>query len=252
MTSNDKMQALFDAALKADPAAGKELQRAHLKVDPSKLPADDSEDPFPNAGFAPAAVEASVAELKPAVVPDAERIEAVEFNKKEAEELGALLEEQMERSRRKRKRELLFTLLFLGGSTVGAAGWFVSDADRVEATKAVLSDIRSISDVQSIVAKFQDSLDRVAVRGNQIDQATAALGVAVKPSELKDQYMEEEMKQMMGEEGGKTVGERNRALQKAFSDRAEKAGGAPTTSKKSEALEKFNQDNSFEWGSQKP
>lgn len=235
MSNNEKMQALFDAALRADPKPEKNFERV---VPEAKL--ETLEKKTKTKAIEP--VETTIEPAK------ADVVQAVEFNKEEAEELGALLEEQMGRADRKRKMSLVWTLFFFGGTALGGVGWFVSDSNRFEALTSVVSDIRSVSDVKSIVAKFQDSLDRISVRGDQIEQATAAMGVTAKPGEFDDEYMEAEMKEMMGEESGRTVGEHNRMMEEAFSKRAEEAGGSPTNSAEASAkLKKFREESAFEW-----
>jgi hypothetical protein len=111
------------------------------------------------------------------------------------------------------------------GSAAGGALWFVQDGTRVQAFTEAMRDIRSVGDVRSLVAKYQESLDRIAARGRQIDQATSAMGVKPADGTEEDPYLEAEMKQMMGSEGGKTVGQRNRALQQNFAHMAKETGG---------------------------
>lgn len=149
---------------------------------------------------------------------------AAVLNDAASTELAALLDEQHKRKARKRRMEALVTALVLLGLTGGGSAWFVQDAARVQAFKEAMRDIRSVGDVKSLVAKYQKALDRVAARGKQIDQATAAMGVKKSAADDKDPFMEEEMKKMMGGKG-KTVGERNRALVKNFGHMAEENGG---------------------------
>lgn len=235
--SNEKLQALFDAALKAP-----EVPVAKPVGPVSKAP-QESISP-------PSEVQEVGKASQPAVatpVPVAGRaVQPVHFEKKEADELGALLDDQMARQKRKRSLDFVITMFVLGGSLLGGIGWFVSDGQRVHAFMSAIGEIRSVSDIQSLVAKYQESLDRVAVRSDQINQATAAMGVKSSTEGLKDVHMEAEMREMMGDEGGKTVAERNSQLQKSFGEKAAEAGGAKPQ-EDSEELEKFKKENTFEF-----
>jgi hypothetical protein len=192
--SNEKLQAIFDAALRD------EEQAAAVK----------SAQPVPIV-------------IKEVGSPS----HAAGFDRQEADELGQLLDEQVARIKRKRSLDFVITMCVLGGLVLGGIGWFVSDGKRVEALHAAIGEVRSVSDIQGIVANFQKSLDRVAVRSDQISDAAAALGVDPNDTNLKDVHMEAEMKQLMGDEGGRTVGERNRMLNKKFGDQAAEAENVP-------------------------
>ena len=231
MTDKEKLQKLFEAALKQpEPTAG-----------PPKRA-------FPQPPAAPAPVVASGPILKPApevsfeaVLPDPARAAAASNVEPAAsttepeapmpddaasDELGALLDEQLARKSHKRKREALVTAIVLLGLTGGGFGWFASSPTRVQAFTSAIREIRSVTDVKSIVAKYQAALDNIGARSQQIDRATAAMGATKSAEDDKDPNMDAEMKQMMGGEG-KTIGERNRALQAHFGSRASQAGGIP-------------------------
>lgn len=145
-----------------------------------------------------------------------------------SDELAILLDEQMKRRKRKQRIASITTACALLSIASGSTIWFVQSPDRITALKEALQDIRSVGDVKSIVAKFQASLDKVAVRGKQIEAATAAMGVTANAADEEDPFFEAEMKDMMGGEG-RTVGQRNRQLKDAFSKRAEEAGGIEET-----------------------
>ena len=99
--------------------------------------------------------------------------------------------------------------------TGGTCGWFVQSSQRMQAFNEVMRDFRSFSDVQSMMAKYKQALDRISNRSKQIDGATAAMGVKHSAADDKDPYFEKETLAMMGGEG-KTVGQRNAQLQKSF------------------------------------
>ena len=223
MTDKEKLQKLFDAALKApEPSCGVSPQRA-----------------FPQSATPTAPVAAVMPQSLPvpvdAVLPDPETVNLVAdapsgapvLDDAASTELGILLDEQISRQRSKRKRDALVTALVLFGMAGGGFGWFVQSPDRVEAVRSAMREIRSVGDVKAIVAKYQAALDRIGARSQQIDQATAAMGVTAGPEDDLDPNMEAEMKEMMGGEG-KTTGQRNAAMQKAFGDRAKDAGGLLT------------------------
>lgn len=234
--SNEKLQALFDAALKAPE------ESAAMRPKPVGHISEGSVSPI--SVIQEVEMTPQVVEVRP-VVASSRVVQPVEFDKAEAEELGELLDEQMAKQKSKRSRDFVLTMFVLGGALLGGVGWFVSDGQRVHAFMSVLGEIRSVSDIQSIVEKYQDSLDRVAVRSDQITQATSAMGVTASAEDLEDVHMEAEMKEMMGAEGGKTIGERNRVLQKNFGERAEDAGGIAKPEEGKEESEQFKKENAF-------
>jgi hypothetical protein len=238
MTDKDKLQKLFEAALKSNPEDF-EVHPINKRVVPT------SPAVCPTAA---AAVEASKPEpvvcestAKPAETsPDAPRA----LTKEESEELGKLLEEQVQRRRRKRRMEAMVTALFFLGSTGGGLAWFVSNPDRVEAFQSALREIRSVGDVKALVASYHESLKKISTRSGQIDQASMAMGI--NPADVKDEdmYMDAEMREMMGEEGGKTVGQRNKMLAEKFGDKASQ-NGVSTDIKTS--VKDLAADESFKW-----
>jgi hypothetical protein len=157
-----------------------------------------------------------------------------------ATELGELLDEQRARIKRKHLRQTLTTLAACVALSGGGFGWFVQSPERVQAFKDAIKDVRSVGDVKSLVAKYQDALDRVSARSQQIDQATAAMGVKASAADDEDPYFEAEMQAMMGGEG-KTVGQRNKALQKNF-DHMKKENGVENV-----PVSQLDESNSFEW-----
>lgn len=156
-----------------------------------------------------------------------------------SDELAKLLDEQQKRRKRKQRIASLTTAAMLVGSVGGGSLWFIQSPDRVTTLMEAIRDIRSVGDVKSLVAKFQDSLDRVAVRSKQIDAATSAMGVTPSAADEKDPYFDKEMREMMGGEG-RTVGQRNRQLIETFSKRAEEAGGLVKTEVALEEHESFD------------
>ena len=220
MTDKQKLQHLFDAALKAptDFSSGP-LRRASPTA---AAPAEPASAACPLPAPQPSAALPGEADLAEQDAPSAT---PPPLDKAAADALGALLDEQVRRQARKRRRSALVTATVLLGLTGGGFAWFVQSPERVHAFTSAISEIRSVGDVKSMVARYQAALDRISVRGKQIDQATSALGVTPGIGNDADPHMEAEMKEMMGGEGT-TVGQRNRALQKTFGDKAKEHGGA--------------------------
>lgn len=132
-------------------------------------------------------------------------------------ELGAIMDAKVARTKRKRRRSLVFTVIFFTGITGGATGWVVTNPERFDAMKKVVAEIKSVGDIQGMVAKYQKALDRVAVRGEQINAATVAMGVDPASAEgMEDQGFDKEMRDMMGEDGGPTAASRNTKLTEKF------------------------------------
>lgn len=215
MTDQEKLQKLFDAALRDSSPIEKAPTRAVPKTPATPEVAAKIEKTHVVASEPTAPITTS----QPVA-------EAPVLDKAAAEELGALLDEQVRRRRRKHRIESMVAALVLIGLTGGSVGWFVHSPERVEAFRAVLKDIRSVGDVKSMVAKYEAALKRISARGQQIDQASSAMGVKPSEKDEKDAYFDSEMKQMMGGEG-KTTGERAGKMQQAFGDMRKKHDVSP-------------------------
>ena len=132
-------------------------------------------------------------------------------------ELGSIMDAKVARAKRKRRRSLVFMVLFFVGVTGGATGWVVTNPERFDAMKKVIAEIKSVGDIQGMVAKYQKALDKVAVRSEQIDAATVSMGVDPTSTEgMADQGFDKEMRDMMGEDGGPTAASRNAKLAEKF------------------------------------
>ena len=254
MTDKEKLQQLFEAALKdptlptaqtpkrAFPVSPLEQSAAILQplTHPSPFPVQAAMRPEMTMPVTPAVAPVFDAVVVPSA--GAAPTMAAVLDDAASTELAALLDEQNKRKTRKRRMEALVTAAVLVGSAGGGTLWFVQSPDRVAAFKEVMGDFRSLGDVKSLVAKYQDALDRIGARGKQIDQATAAMGVKKSAKDDEDPFFEKEMQDMMGgADKGKTVGQRNRLLQKNFSEMAEKNGGVPKTTVA------LKEDESFKW-----
>lgn len=244
MTDKQKLQQLFDAALKT-PVANEGLAPKRAFPTPVLDPLAESA-PAPMPAFTP--VSAPVAAATPQPQPVFDKVEETpaaepEFpalDKEAAEELGALLDERIARKRRRRKLELVVTLILFFGSTVGGTAWFIQSPARITALKEAIRDIRSYGDINSMVAKYQEYINKIGVRNQQIDQASSNLGVDTTKVGPGDETMDAEFKQMMGGQEGKTLGDRNKAMHAAFGNRVEKAGGTLKADVALKEEEKFN------------
>jgi hypothetical protein len=143
-----------------------------------------------------------------------------------ANEIGEILDAKLAKTRAKRKREVLVFTLTIVGAIAGASIWVYNSPERIKALKSAGNEIRSATDVNAIVDSYQGSVDQVSKRSSQIDQATELMGAKTGSKNDPDAYMDKEMKGMMGGKG-KTVGDRDKAMQSTFGDRAKEAGGVP-------------------------
>lgn len=203
MTHTEKLQQIFEAALKDNSEFTKPLTRA-FPTSPSAQPVAVSQ-PAP----APEPEPEPVIEVPAAPAANAGLSDAA------SAELGALLEEQHQRKTNKHRRETVVTLAVVLVLTGGGAGWFVQSPQRLQAMKEAVHDIRSVGDVKSIVAKYQAALEKIGDRSKQIDHATVSMGVNANQDDAVDPNMNAEMLALMGGKG-KTTGERNQMVWNAF------------------------------------
>ncbi len=131
-------------------------------------------------------------------------------------ELAVILDAKIAKEKKSKKIYRIAVLSILLLSIGGGTGWVVLNPERYQAFKEVLSEIRSVADIGQMTEKYQKSLDKVAERGKQIDAASAAMGVDVSKVDENDPSLDKAMQNMMGEEGGKTTGERNKILKDKF------------------------------------
>ncbi len=219
MTDKEKLQKLFQAALLDVSEEKVTLARAYPKSTLDTMAAQASLQVAPPVAAQPvpepvAMVPAQV--VAPAAAADfVQPMENAGLDAAAAEELRILLEEQNLRMKRKRRRETVGALAVFFALTGGGFGWFVQSPDRVQAVRSAITEIRSVGDIGSIIAKYQKALDKIGTRSQDIAAATESMGVSSNQNGMKDVYMDSEMKEMMGGEG-KTVGERNKLLQEKF------------------------------------
>lgn len=205
MTHTEKLQQIFEAALKDNSEFNKPLTRTFPATLGAKPVAVSQPAPEPEPECEPESFQ----EVPPGPVANAGLSDPA------SAELAGLLEEQQHRKTRERLRRTLMTLGIFTILTGNAFCWFVNSPQRVVALSQAIQDIRSVGDVGSTAAKYQVALDKIAVRSKQIDQATAAMGVKPGQDGGKDSNMDAEMLTIMGG-NGTTSGQRNQLVQHHF------------------------------------
>ncbi len=83
--------------------------------------------------------------------------------------------------------------------------------------KKVAAEIKSVGDIKGMVENYKEALDKVAVRGQQIDAAIGSMGVdPASVDERADQGFDKVMQEMTGGEGVPSAPSRNAKLQEQF------------------------------------
>lgn len=224
MTGREDLDKLFEAALHGTQAPSRfGTPDSMKKAAPAAFnrPAPFQAAPAPAAPTAPfqAApfVAAAPAPAGPEVVLDKSGVTSLDSAINA--ELAEIMDRKIDREKSRRRRGRLVLLLIFLVTTGGATGWVVLNPERLEAFKLTIAEIKSAGDIKGMVAKYQVALDKVAVRGKQIDAATASIGVdPASVDEQADPGFDKEMREMMGEEGGKTTAARDKILRDKFGD----------------------------------
>lgn len=133
-------------------------------------------------------------------------------------DLSTLLDLQIERTTKDRRRANKIILGFCGALLGMALGWYAaSDGNRLKVA-ALIQDIRAsgrdaqlIKSPLSMAGAYDQALEKIGTHSTDIDNASISMGVD--PRKVREDGMEAEMKEMMGGKG-QTVGERNRLLQR--------------------------------------
>ncbi len=129
-------------------------------------------------------------------------------------ELEAILDKKIAKERAKRRRDRLMVMVLLIGMVGGSAGWLVANPDKMEAIQKVISEIGKASDPNAVANEYKKSLEKVAVRGDQLGDATSMIGG--KAGEGEDPGMSKEMKQVAGDDAGLSPDERQKQLKEKF------------------------------------
>lgn len=131
-------------------------------------------------------------------------------------ELEEILRNKIAREKRKKRREKLTALALFLGAIVGVSVWLAKNPEQMASMKQMLGEIRSSTDVKEITGQYQKSLDKVAVRGSQLDEASKAIGVDPDSVVAEDPGFDKEMSEMIGEDGGPTTSARDKLLREKF------------------------------------
>ncbi|MBC7980763.1 MAG: hypothetical protein H7Y36_09400 [Armatimonadetes bacterium] len=204
MTDEQKLQQLFDAALKDSPR----IDKAPAPLSPKAT--------IPAAHAAPAPLTETQREA--AAPPSAN----LGLDEKASSELANLLESQNQRKTSKLRRNSLISLATCLVIVGGGLGWFVQSPQRVQAFRQAVKEARSVGDIGAILASYQKSVDRVAARSNHINEATEAMGVSSNQDDAEDPNFEAEMLAISGGEG-KSTAQRDQLLKEKFGKIAEAA-----------------------------
>lgn len=184
MTHTEKLQQIFEAALKDNSEFNKPLTRAFpASLAAKPVAAEHTPPPEP-------VVEAPAASAAPAT--------SAGQSESESAELGQRLEDQQQPKTRKLRSDALMTLGILTILTGNAFSWFVNSPQRVVAFHQAIQDVRSVGDVGSTVARYQVALDKIAVRSQQIDRATAAMSLSSNQDGATDSITDTAMLALMG------------------------------------------------------
>ena len=207
MTPQEKIQQLAMAALRSAPSPTGAPKPSTFMADAEKLRAIPTAAPVEQA--APVAAAPAVVEVAPLPTPA--------FKDEGCPELRAMLEERDATKEASNKRKSLAVTCALLALLAAGGGWFaVSPSAQAKVARIVPLFKESMRDVKSLAntkKNFDQQLEKIAVRNDQIGDATKALGVD--PNSVPEgngEEIESAMKDMMGGEG-RTVTERNKDVQ---------------------------------------
>ncbi len=242
MANQEELDKLFEAALygrkppsrfgtpddqvKSAPAAFQKAQSDQENVataSASPFKADSMEvKPFLAVEASPIQEASSEEAATPEVLLDEKALASLDDNVNA--EFEQITDKKIAKARAKRRRERIMFYALLIGSVAGAGGWLVKNPDKIESIKSILTEIRTAVDPTAVAGKYDKSLEKIAGRGDQLGDAATALGGKVVEGE--DQSLENEMKQLSGEETtGLSSSEKQKkleALQKTMGKKKEK------------------------------
>jgi hypothetical protein len=211
MTAQDKIQQLAMAALRSAPSPSGVPKPSTFMADPEKLRAIPTAAPVePVAKAEPVAPLATMPVTEAGLQPEAP------FKDEGCPELRAMIEERDAKKATSQKRTSIAVTLSLLALLGSAGGWFaVNPSAQAKVAKIIPVFKDSLRDVKTLAntkENFDKQLEKVAVHGNQIDDATRAMGVDpnAAPKEAGEE-IDGAMKNMM--DGQKTTSERNKEVQ---------------------------------------
>ena len=215
MTIQEKIDQLANAAIRSAPPAPVAPKPATYMA-PFEKPKTVALVAAPVSAAAPvpaSAVEAPAAPFKDEADP----------------ELRAQIEEREVLLKKRHKRQSLAVTLGVFAILGSAGFWcYQSPKARAEIGSLIPALRQSVDDVKmigSITKKYDEQLEKVAVHGEHINEATRAMGIdpaSVSPEGNAE--IEAEMAKMMGDEGP-TTAERDLALKEKFGIVGKLAGG---------------------------
>lgn len=89
-------------------------------------------------------------------------------------ELASIPDRKMAKDKGKRKAQFMMILIVLAGGIGGGIAWLIQPPDQATELKSAAAEVQAATDIESITGEKENSLDTVAVRGNQLDEATSA------------------------------------------------------------------------------
>jgi hypothetical protein len=220
MTTQEKIEQLALAALRSGPppAAAPKPSTYMAPFDRPKTVAlvEGAKTPAPVSG-----TEAPV--LSQSEAP------ALSFRHESDPELRGEIDARDARIRKQQSRRSWVVTLGLVAGVAAVAGWLaVSPSARAGLSGIVPALNESVEDVKmigSLTSRYDQQLEKIAVRGDQIGDATRSLGADPDAlAEGVDPSMEAEMEQMMGGEGVTSV-DRDKAFKEKFGIVGKLAGG---------------------------
>lgn len=211
MTIQEKIDQLANAAIRSAPPAPS-LPKPATYMAPFEKPKTVALVAAPVSAAAPAPVAPAAAAASEAP--------AAPFKDEPDPELRAQIEERENLLIKRQKRKSLAVTVGIF-AILGSAGFWCYQSPKARAEiGALIPALRqSVDDVKmigSITKKYDEQLDKIAVHGEHIEEATRAMGIdpaSVSPEGNAE--IDAEMAKMMGEEGP-TTGERDRAIKEKF------------------------------------
>jgi hypothetical protein len=212
MSTQEKIQQLALAALRSAPPSG--VPKPATFMAPFEKPKTMAIAEKAAEAVAPAPVETVEA-------PAFQEAAPLPFKDEADPELRAMIETRDVRIDKQLARQSLLVTVAALAVLAAFGTWFATSPKAQAQAKALVPALKqTVADAKmigSITSQYDESLKEIGGRGTEIDKATRALGAD--PTKLgpnEDPNMEAEMKGMMGEDGGPTTAERDRALNETF------------------------------------
>lgn len=187
-TNKEALQKIFEAALKEAEttpitktrkfASAEHLAKPHHPIGPATTSSQPQMMPqaVPDAAVTPSTAKPSAPEVAPAATVAAATPPVTPDHNHDAASAGpaAVLDRKTAKDKRRHQMQWLVLSAVLVGGLGGSAAWFIQSPERIDSLKSASTEVKAATDVQSLTGEYQKSLDEVAVRGSQPDQATAA------------------------------------------------------------------------------